>query len=218
MKSNKEIFQECAAIGVVPVVRVNSGKEVFFIIDALMKSGLPIVEITMTTPDAIKIINQCVREYGDQLVVGGGTIKDLETCKRAVDAGAQFVVTPTANIDVIKFCVQQKTCVIGGALTPTEILSVWQAGADGVKVFPARAVGGPSYIKMIHELMPEVPLIPTGGVTLETLEDYFQAGASFVGTGGDLVGKGQVGHEEAAPIQERIIKYLSAIRKYRDSL
>jgi 2-dehydro-3-deoxyphosphogluconate aldolase/(4S)-4-hydroxy-2-oxoglutarate aldolase len=209
------VFRKFVETGVIPVVRADTEGETLLAIEALLEGGIPIAEITMTIPDAIDIIERCVRHFADQMIIGAGTVTDPLTCSKAIAAGSQFVVTPTVKTDVIELCCKERVCVIGGALTPTEILSVWKAGADAVKVFPAKAVGGPAYVRMIHEPMPHVPIVPTGGVTLETLEEYFDAGAAFVGSGGDLVSRHFLKDGDGTQIRKRAIQYLSRIKEVR---
>lgn len=213
---NREtVMQNLIKAGVVPVVRAKSRKNLLKVVEALISGGLSIAEITMTIPSALESIEQCAKTFGDALTLGAGTITDSATCLRAIDSGSHFVVTPTVNLDVLNLCRKKDTCVIGGALTPTEILSVWEAGADAIKVFPAKAMGGPQYIKMLHEPLPHVPLVPTGGVSLETLADYFKAGAIFVGAGGDLVNKEAVDSGRVDVIRERARRYCRQIQGVR---
>ncbi|MGD2124426.1 MAG: bifunctional 4-hydroxy-2-oxoglutarate aldolase/2-dehydro-3-deoxy-phosphogluconate aldolase [Desulfobacteraceae bacterium] len=213
---NKEdVLQNLVNTGIVPVVRANSENNVLAVIEALIEGGIPIAEITMTVPNAIAIIEQCSKAFGHELTVGAGTVTDARTCLGAIDVGSRFVVTPTVETDIITICKQKGVCVIGGGLTPTEILSVWEAGADAVKVFPAKAAGGPAYIRMLREPFPHIPLVPTGGVNLETLAQYFEAGATFVGSGGDLVNKEAVESGKVELIRQRSRQYLSRIRDVR---
>jgi len=212
------VFHSLKNVGIVPVIRSSSSKRVLRIVEALIKGGIPVAEVTMTVPRAIKTIEECANEFGTALTLGAGTVIDEATCTRAIEAGSQFIVTPTVRIEVVKTCKEKNTCVIGGALTPSEILAVWEAGADAVKVFPVKAMGGAAYLRMVSEPMPSVPLVPTGGVTLETLEEYFRAGAVFVGAGGDLVNKKKAEAGDFAWITERSRQYVAAIRNARSSL
>jgi len=211
------VFQSLKNAGIVPVIRSSSSKKVLQIVEALMKGGIAVAEVTMTVPRAIETIEQCANEFGTHLTLGAGTVMDDAVCTRAIDAGSQFVVTPTVRIEVVKKCKEKNICVIGGALTPSEILAVWETGADAVKVFPVKAMGGAAYLRMLSEPMPSIPLVPTGGVTLETLEEYFRAGAVFVGAGGDLVNKKEAEAGNFAWIAERSRQYVTAIRKARPS-
>jgi 2-dehydro-3-deoxyphosphogluconate aldolase / (4S)-4-hydroxy-2-oxoglutarate aldolase len=212
------VFHTLKNAGIVPVIRSSSSAKVLRIVEALIKGGIPVAEVTMTVPRAIKTIEECANEFGSQLTLGAGSVTDEATCTRAIEAGSQFIVTPTVRIEVVKTCKEKNTCVIGGALTPSEILAVWEAGADAVKVFPVKAMGGAAYLRMVSEPMPSIPLVPTGGVTLETLEEYFRAGAVFVGAGGDLVNRKKAEAGDFAWITERSRQYVAAIRNARSSL
>jgi len=214
----QSVFHSLKNAGIVPVIRSSSSAKVLRIVEALIKGGIPVAEVTMTVPRAIKTIEECANEFGTALTLGAGTVIDEATCTRAIEAGSQFIVTPTVRIEVVKTCKEKNTCVIGGALTPSEILAVWEAGADAVKVFPVKAMGGAAYLRMVSEPMPSVPLVPTGGVTLETLEEYFRAGAVLVGAGGDLVNKKKAEAGDFAWITERSRQYVAAIRNARSSL
>ncbi|MGD2272595.1 MAG: bifunctional 4-hydroxy-2-oxoglutarate aldolase/2-dehydro-3-deoxy-phosphogluconate aldolase [Desulfobacterales bacterium] len=200
-------------VGVLPVVRAESAKEVFDAIEALMKGGIPIAEITMTTPNATTIIEKLLRKFGERLIVGAGTVTNISQCLEALDVGSQFIVTPILNIDIIRRCRELNVCVIGGAFTPTEILTTWQAGADAVKIFPAVAVDGPKYLQMIHQPLPNIHLVPTGGVNLENLPKFLKAGALFVGAGGDLVSPEALKIGNTELIVEKARKYRFAIQK-----
>jgi len=214
----QSVFHSLKNAGIVPVIRSSSSAKVLRIVEALIKGGIPVAEVTMTVPRAIKTIEECANEFGTALTLGAGTVIDEATCTRVIEAGSQFIVTPTVRIEVVKTCKEKNTCVIGGALTPSEILAVWEAGADAVKVFPVKAMGGAAYLRMVSEPMPSIPLVPTGGVTLETLEEYFRAGAVFVGAGGDLVNKKKAEAGDFAWITERSRQYVAAIRNARSSL
>ncbi|RJR36380.1 MAG: bifunctional 4-hydroxy-2-oxoglutarate aldolase/2-dehydro-3-deoxy-phosphogluconate aldolase [Desulfobacteraceae bacterium] len=211
------VFQKLITTGIVPVIRADNERETLLAVEALLDAGIPVAEITMTVPDAITIIERCVRRFGDIVLVGAGTITDGATCARAISAGSRFVVTPCVKTEVIEACRKEGVCVIGGALTPTEILTVWEAGADAVKIFPAKTMGGPGYIKMIHEPMPNIPLVPTGGVNLETLGAYLDAGAAFVGSGGDLVNRQLLKKGDRKAITDRAREYRSRIMQHRQS-
>ncbi len=209
------VLNRLKAVGVVPVVRAESAEHVIGAVEALIEGGIPVAEITMTVPGAIGVIERCVARFGDRLTVGVGSVTSAAMGRDAIAAGSVFVVTPTAKPEVIDVCNRSRRLVIAGALTPTEILSVWEAGADAVKVFPAKAMGGPAYIRMIREPLPHIPLAPTGGVNLATLADYFAAGVVFVGAGGDLVDKNAVNSGDRRTIAARAGQYAAAIRAAR---
>lgn len=163
------VLDRLKEVGVVPVVRAESVEHAVRAVEALMEGGIPLVEITMTVPGAIGAIERCVARFGDRLIVGVGSVTSAAMCRDAIAAAGAFVVTPTSRPEVIDACNCSRRLVICGALTPTEILSVYEAGADVVKVFPAKAMGGPAYIRMVREPLPHIPLAPTGGVRLESI-------------------------------------------------
>jgi 2-dehydro-3-deoxyphosphogluconate aldolase/(4S)-4-hydroxy-2-oxoglutarate aldolase len=186
-------------LGLVPVVRAQSADEAVQAIDAILEGGVDVLEVTMTVPDAVPLIEKIARRFGDSAVIGAGTVIDSETARACILAGAQFIVAPTTDPDTIACCRRYSVPVLPGALTPTEVLAAWQAGADMVKVFPCSAVGGASYIKALKAPLPQIELVPTGGVNLETAAEFIKAGASALGLGSDLVdlkalreGKGSV--------------------------
>lgn len=212
---HSQIMQQLIAAGVVPVIRTDTEEHAQVAVEALVEGGIAIAEITMTTPNAISVIEKICRRAGNHLIVGAGSVTETTACKRAIDAGCRFVVTPTVNLEIIEVCRINEICVLGGALTPTEILSVWRAGADAVKVFPAKVLGGPDYIRTIHEPLPGVPIVPTGGVCLENIAEYLLAGAIFVGSGGDLVNREALRAGKPALITERAKQYVAAIGRAR---
>ena len=207
------IFMEA---GVVPVIRADDERTALGAAEALIEGGIPICEITMTVPGAIKVIASLSSDFAEVLTIGAGTVTSVKMCQNALAAGCRFVVTPTVNLEIISLCKKEGICIIGGALTPTEILSVWKAGASAVKVFPAKAVGGARYIRMIREPFPEIDLVPTGGVDLNTLPEYLKAGAVFVGAGGDLVNKVVLNEGKFFEITKRARQYREVIQKVRN--
>jgi len=185
----QSVLKKIEQVGVVPAVRAESADHVVRAVEALVDGGIPVAEITMTVPGAVKVIERCAAHFGDRITLGAGSVTSADMCTEVIDAGSVFAVTPVFKAAVIDVCRQRGVCVVAGALTPTEIFTAWEVGADVVKVFPAKAMGGAAYLRMVHEPLPQIPLTPTGGVTLETLADYFKAGVPFVGAGGDLVNK-----------------------------
>ena len=173
-------------VGIVPVVRATSAEEALAAVEAIRAGGIPILEITLTVPGAVQIIKDLTLRLGDQVLIGAGTVLDADSARACIDAGARFVVSPIVDIDTIAVCRRADVAVLPGALTPTEIVQAWRAGADFVKVFPCSAAGGASYVKALKAPLPHIPLVPTGGVTLGTIGELFAAGASAVGVGGDL--------------------------------
>ncbi len=171
----------------VPVVRAASPESAATMIDALLQGGISIVEVTMTVPGAVDLIRTLVGRFGDEVLIGAGTVLDVKTARACRDAGARFIVSPALDLGTVTVCREMGLAIMPGALTPTEIVTAWRAGADAVKVFPCDALGGPAYIKALRAPLPDVPLLPTGGVTLENVADFLRAGAIAVGVGSSLV-------------------------------
>lgn len=186
--SKKEVRALIEEVGLVPVIRAQSAEEALFAAEAISTGGIPIVEITMTVPGAIDAIQDLVRN-APRLLVGAGTVLTADAARRCIDAGAKFLVSPGFNAATIAFAHERDTLIIAGALTPTEIMAAWDAGADFIKVFPCDNLGGPKYIKALKGPFPQVPMVPTGGVNLQTAADYIRAGAAALGVGGELVQK-----------------------------
>ena len=182
-----EVIQRIKDIGVIPVVRASSEEEAISIVEAIKAGGLPMLEITMTVPGAVRVIEQLVKRFGDDAIVGAGTVLDPESARACVHAGAQFIVSPALNLETIACCRELDIAVMPGALTPSEIVLAWNAGADLVKVFPAGAMGGASYIKSLKAPLPQIELVPTGGVTVANAAGFIEAGAAAIGVGADLV-------------------------------
>ncbi len=210
------VFKQLCRIGIIPVIRGDKKQEALFAVEALAQGGIPVAEITMTVPGAIDVIRSLVDQKGEELMIGAGTVTDAQTCAAAIGAGCRFVVTPILVPEVIGLCRDKNVCIIGGALSPTEVHATFLAGADAVKVFPAKALGGPSYFRMLREPFPNIPLVPTGGVNLETMAEYFKAGAHLVGAGGDLVRRDALRNHDMEMITKRANEYVSAIRKVRE--
>src|SRR5215470_5250986 len=182
----QQVLSRIREIGVVPVIRAESADEAARAIDAIRAGGVNVLEITMTVPGAVELIAEVARRVGKDAVVGAGTVLDAETARACILAGARFVVSPALDLDTIACCRRYGVAIAPGALTPTEVVTAWQAGADIVKVFPCGAVGGPSYIKALKAPLPQVELCPTGGVSLENAADFIRAGATALGVGADL--------------------------------
>jgi 2-dehydro-3-deoxyphosphogluconate aldolase/(4S)-4-hydroxy-2-oxoglutarate aldolase len=202
-------------LGLVPVVRAQSADEAVQAIDAILEGGVDVLEVTMTVPDAVPLIEKIARRFGGSAVIGAGTVIDAETARACILAGAQFIVAPTTSVETIACCRRYSVPVLPGALTPTEVLAAWQAGADMVKVFPCSAVGGASYIKALKAPLPQVELVPTGGVNLETAADFIKAGASALGLGSDLVDVKALREGRASVISERARKLVGIVQAAR---
>ncbi len=173
--------------GIVPVVRASSADQALAACNAIVRGGIPTLEITMTVPRAIHVLEKLADSLGGKVLLGAGTVLDGETARAALLAGAEFLVTPALRVDVIKVAHRYSKVVMPGGLTPTEVLTAWEEGADFVKVFPCGNVGGPKYIRSLKAPFPHIQLIPTGGVNLENAMDFLLAGSSALGVGADLV-------------------------------
>jgi len=202
-------------IGIVPVVRATSADEALAAVEAIRAGGIPVLEITMTVPGALKIIKDLALRLGDDALVGAGTVLDAETARACIDAGARFIVSPSLDVPTIETCRVLDVPVFPGALTPTEVLTAWKAGADAVKIFPASAVGGATYLKSLKAPLPQIELIPTGGVSLKNVGDFIQAGALAVGVGADLVDLGAIRKGHTASITAKAREYVAAVHASR---
>src|ERR1035437_731401 len=214
---NREIVKRIEEIGVVPVVRAASADEAIAAIEAIKEGGISVLEITMTVPGAIKVIEKVADRYGTDAIVGAGTVLDPETARACILAGAQFVVSPALNLDTIAMCQRYGVPVMPGALTPTEVITAWSAGADFVKIFPAGSVGGASYLKNLKGPLPQVKMIPTGGVSLQTAADFIKAGASALGVGTDLVDVNATRAGKAHIVPERAKQFVEVVKQARRS-
>jgi 2-dehydro-3-deoxyphosphogluconate aldolase/(4S)-4-hydroxy-2-oxoglutarate aldolase len=200
--------------GIVAVVRTDSGESLVKVVRALAEGGVTAAEITFTVPDAIEVIRQVSRDVGDAVVLGAGTVLDSETARAAILAGAEYIVAPTVNLDVIRLCRRYGKVVIPGGLTPTEVVSAWEAGADVVKIFPCD-VGGPAYLKSLNRPLPQIRMMPTGGVDLTTAEAFLKAGACCLGVGSQLVDPKAVAAGDFARIRDLASQYAAIVRRFR---
>src|SRR3954463_16137346 len=200
--------------GIVAVVRAESGQSLARVVGALADGGVTAAEITFTVPDAVEVIRAVRAELGDRVVLGAGTVLDSETARAALLAGAEYLVSPTLNLDVIRLARRYDKVVMPGAFTPTEVLAAWEAGADIVKIFPAD-VGGPAYLKALRGPLPQVRVMPTGGVDLDTAESFLKAGACCLGLGGSLVSPAAVAAGDFARIRELAGKFTAIVRRFR---
>jgi len=202
-------------IGVVPVVRTSSAESAIRAIQAIFRGGIRAAEITMTVPGAVKALEKIADEFGDQIVLGAGTVLDPETARVCMLAGAQFFVTPALNVKTIEVARRYSKVIFPGALTPTEVLTAWDAGADAVKIFPCSAVGGAKYIKALKGPFPQIEMIPTGGVNLDTAADFLRAGACAVAVGGELVDAKTIQEGRYEVFEERAKQYLQVVKNAR---
>jgi 2-dehydro-3-deoxyphosphogluconate aldolase/(4S)-4-hydroxy-2-oxoglutarate aldolase len=202
--------------GIVAVVRSESPEQLARVVAALAEGGVTAAEITFTVPDAVSVIREVRRELGDKIVLGAGTVLDPETARAALLAGAEYLVSPVVNLDVIRLARRYDKVVMPGAFTPTEVLAAWEAGADVVKVFPAD-VGGPPYLKALKGPLPQVRLMPTGGVDLNTAEAFLRAGACCLGVGGQLVEPKAVKEGNFDRLRELAAQYAAIVKRFRSA-
>jgi 2-dehydro-3-deoxyphosphogluconate aldolase/(4S)-4-hydroxy-2-oxoglutarate aldolase len=205
-------------IGIVPVVRAASPEQAMRAAEAVCEGGISAVEVTMTVPGAVEVIAQLSRSNGADVLVGAGTVLDAETAKRCLDAGAQFLVSPGFDLETVKLANRTGTPIMAGALTPTEIITAWNAGSDFVKVFPCGTVGGAKYIKALKGPLPNIPMVPTGGVNLDTAAEFIQAGASALGVGGELVSAAALKSGNTSHIVETARKFVAIVADARRKL
>jgi 2-dehydro-3-deoxyphosphogluconate aldolase/(4S)-4-hydroxy-2-oxoglutarate aldolase len=210
-----ETLGRIRATGVIPVIRAPSAEDALAAVEAMRAGGIDVVELTMTVPSAIQVIEEVVEHYGDTIVVGAGTVLDAQTARACILAGAAFVVSPSTDVPTIRLCRTYGIPVVPGALTPTEVVRAWRAGADLVKVFPCGAVGGASYIKALRAPLPQIELVPTGGVTVATAGDFIAAGACAVGAGADLVDIARLARGDHAGLTENARRYVAAVQQAR---
>ena len=213
----EQIIAAIKDIGVVPVVRTSSAESAIKAIQAVYRGGIRAAEVTMTVPGAVRALEKLADEFGDQIVLGAGTVLDPETCRVCILAGAQFFVTPSLKIATIEMAKRYSKVIMPGALTPTEVLTAWEAGAAMVKIFPASAVGGPKYIKALKAPFPQIDMIPTGGVNLETTAEFLRAGACAVAVGSELIDEKTIQLGRYEIFEERARRFVEVVHAYRAS-
>ncbi|MFZ6029739.1 MAG: bifunctional 4-hydroxy-2-oxoglutarate aldolase/2-dehydro-3-deoxy-phosphogluconate aldolase [Chloroflexota bacterium] len=202
--------------GVIAILRAKSPDHLLQAAKAIHQGGITAIEVTLNTPGALQVIEQATAHFGEEVAFGAGTVLNAEDAQAAIQAGAQFIVTPTLKAEVIKVCRHHKTPVLPGAYTPTEILTAWELGADMVKVFPA-SVGGPAFIKAVRAPLPQIELIPVGGVTLKNVTDYIDAGAVAVGVGSELLDPRFLQTQDWYQVKERAQQFVAAVIRARGS-
>ena len=214
MVEKESCLRQIVETGVVAVVRVDSSDQLLDVVQAVAEGGVRCVEVTMTTPNALRVISDTSERFGEEILIGVGSVLDAETARMAILAGAEFVVGPVLNRDLIAVCRRYGKVVIPGAFTPTEIVEAWQSGADLVKVFPA-SLGGPKLIKALKGPLPQIPLVPTGGVTADNAGDFIRAGAAAVAAGTSLVSKELVKQRDFKALTERARQFIEVVREAR---
>jgi 2-dehydro-3-deoxyphosphogluconate aldolase/(4S)-4-hydroxy-2-oxoglutarate aldolase len=215
MRTKQQVLSFITDIGLVPVVRTASAESAIHAVEAIYNGGIRAAEITMTVPGAIRALEKVADAFGDRIVLGAGTVLDPETARAAMLAGAEFFVSPSLKLSTIEIARRYSKVVMPGALTPTEVLAAWEAGADIVKIFPCGNVGGPKYIKALRAPFPHIEMIPTGGVNLETAGEFLKAGACAVAVGAELVDAKSLKEGRLELIEEKARQYLAAIAKAR---
>ena len=210
-----EIKAEIERVGLVPVLRAQSAAEGHALVEAMLAGGVTVVEVTMTVPGAVELLRALKKQHGSQLLLGSGTVTTAAQAAATIEAGAEFVVSPSLHPEVIVKTKELGKVSIPGALTPTEVITAWNAGADYVKVFPCSAVGGASYLRALRAPFPELQLIPTGGVTQQTAADFLKAGARALGVGADLVNAKAIAEGKPEVVMNAARVYMEIIRQAR---
>ncbi|MGK3982914.1 bifunctional 4-hydroxy-2-oxoglutarate aldolase/2-dehydro-3-deoxy-phosphogluconate aldolase [Sorangium sp. So ce136] len=216
--NREQVVRRIEEIGIVPVVRASSGALAVRAGRALRAGGIEVLEITMTVPDALGVMHELASKMGSHVLVGAGTVLTADAARGCIEAGAQFIVSPGLNLEVIRVAQDLGKAVFPGALTPTEVITAWNAGADAVKVFPCSAMGGAKYLRALRGPLPHVKMLPTGGVNLTTARDFIEAGAVALGVGGELVDAAALEAGQDEVLTERAREFLSAVRAARAGL
>lgn len=204
-------------IGIIPAVRLYSAEDALFAAEAVCDAGIPIVEVTMTVPGAVKVIYELARQ-NKEIIVGAGTVLDVETAHRCLDAGASFITSTGFDPEIVTFALRRSVVVFPGACTPTEIVTAWRAGSDFVKIFPCSAMGGAGYIRALKGPFPQIPMIASGGVNQQTAGDFILAGADALGIGRDLIHQDAIKRREKGWIQELARRYVRMVSQARSEL
>jgi 2-dehydro-3-deoxyphosphogluconate aldolase/(4S)-4-hydroxy-2-oxoglutarate aldolase len=210
-----EVRRRILDVGIVPVIRASSAEKAIAAAEAVLAGGISVVEITMTVPGAVDAIAELTVKRKGELLVGAGTVLNTEAARRCLDAGAQFLVSPGFDLDTVKLARAEGKLMMAGALTPTEVITAWNAGADFIKIFPCSAVGGAAYIKALKAPLPQVPMVPTGGVNLDTAVDFLSAGAAALGVGGELIVASALAANDTGTITNLAKRYVSLVKSAR---
>lgn len=214
MSAKSKIIQTLLNPGIIAVIRADSSEQLMNVAEALLAGGVPTMEVTMTTPNAIQVIADVKKKLGDKICMGVGTVLDAETARTAILAGAEYVVTPVLKLDAIELCRRYAKPIVAGAYTPTEALTAWEAGADFIKIFPADRLG-PGYIKAIKAPLPQLEIIPTGGVDLNTAADFIKAGCAALAAGSSLVSKKVLAEKNWSELSATAQKFVKVIAEAR---
>ncbi|MGB7603457.1 MAG: bifunctional 4-hydroxy-2-oxoglutarate aldolase/2-dehydro-3-deoxy-phosphogluconate aldolase [Candidatus Sulfotelmatobacter sp.] len=212
-----EVCARIREIAIIPAIRVSSGDDAHFAAEAVTRGGIPIVEITMTVPGAVELMAHLIRS-DPKLIVGAGTVLDTDVARVCVDAGVSFVTAPSLNPAIMEFAAKQNIAVLPGALTPTEVVTAWSAGADFVKVFPCGPVGGDAYIKALHAALPQIPLIAAGGVNQQTAASFILSGATAIGIGTELIPNEAIARRQSKRIHELARRFTKLVKDAREQI
>ena len=215
--TKEEVRQKVIDSGIIPVLRVSSPSLALEAAEAVREGGISLLEITMTIPNAVDVIRKLVSSMGNNVIVGAGTVLDERSAQQCLDSGAEFLVSPIFDAGMVEFANRSGKLVMAGALTPTEVVRAWNAGSDFIKVFPCGNLGGPAYIKALKAPLPQIPLVPTGGVTLSTAGAFIKAGASALGVGNDLISESELLASKHAHITNVARQFISVIRQAKQS-
>ena len=214
MKDKKQILDGILECGIAAVVRGQSDEQILKAVEAALEGGVNVIEVTFTVPNPLEIISKLAAKVSDDVILGAGTVLTPEMAASAVDAGAQFIVSPSTNLATIEMAKSRGVLVFPGALTPTEVITAWQAGGDIIKIFPANVMG-PSYFKDLHGPFPDIPFMPTGGVDLNTAKSWLEAGAVCLGVGGALIDKKLMAEGNFAEITARARKFREIVQEFK---
>jgi 2-dehydro-3-deoxyphosphogluconate aldolase/(4S)-4-hydroxy-2-oxoglutarate aldolase len=212
-----EVCSRIREIAIIPAIRVSSGDDAHFAAEAVMRGGIPIVEITMTVPGAMELMAHLVRS-DPKIIVGAGTVLDTDTARLCMDAGVSFLTAPSFSSAIIEFAAKQNIAILPGALTPTEVVTAWNAGADFIKVFPCAPVGGDRYIKSLHASLPQISLIAAGGVNQQTAANFILSGATAIGVGTELIPTEAIGRRQSQRIHELARRFTKLVKDAREQL
>jgi 2-dehydro-3-deoxyphosphogluconate aldolase / (4S)-4-hydroxy-2-oxoglutarate aldolase len=213
----EEVCALIEKVGVIPAIRVSSAEDARFAAEAINRGGIPIVEITMTVPNACELMSQLI-SFHPKMVVGAGTVLSTETARMCVDSGASFLTAPSFNFKMVEFATKENIAILPGALTPTEVVTAWEAGSDFVKVFPCSLVGGEKYIKALKTSLPDIRLVAAGGVNQQTAEEFIVSGASAIGVGTELIPTEAIKRRQSKRIQELALRFREFVKEARARL
>ena len=213
--SKEQLLASILGIGIVPIVRADSAEQALQAAKAIYRGGIRALEVTMTVPGAIRVLEKVADEFGERITLGAGTVLDPETARSCMLAGARFFVSPSISVPTIEMCNRYSMVTMPGALTPTEVVTAWEAGADLVKIFPAGNAGGPSYIRALKAPLPHISMVPTGGVSLANAAEFFEAGASAIAVGGDIVGKKELDSGDYDGIEAKARRFREVVTAAR---